>query len=149
MCLLWITKKLQLIEKYFSDTSTARLWSLLSVRKDSLVWNYRAIYSGLSVFISSQYLYRQKSYSGLKFSLIPTFFGTHCIVTAHVYNGAKSLISIFSVISAPISKIFFFKRIYALRAIRFWHFCNVSGLAKRPITKTIYPNSTLNSSALT
>ena len=46
MCLLWITKKLQLIEKYFSDTSTARLWSLLSVRKDSLVWNYRAIYSG-------------------------------------------------------------------------------------------------------
>ena len=149
MCLLWITKKLQLIEKYFSDTSTARLWSLLSVRKDSLVWNYRAIYSGYIGFCLISISLQTKKLQRFEIFIDSNFFGTHCIVTAHVYNGAKSLISIFSVISAPISKIFFFKRIYALRAIRFWHFCNVSGLAKRRITKTIYQNYTLNNFALT
>ena len=55
-------------------------------------------------------------------------------------NGAKTLISIFSVISAPISKFFFLKRIYVVRAIRLWHFRNIYGLAKRRNKKTAYQN---------
>ena len=73
MCLLWITKKLQLIEKYFSDTSTARLWSLLSVRKDSLVWNYRAIYSGYIGFCLISISLQTKKLQQFEISSIPTF----------------------------------------------------------------------------